>query len=114
MPEDFFLTGADKKQLTHAVCRDCPRSRQEQLDANAKLIAMSNGKLAAINQQERYLSLGCGHTMAFCKTAQAGGKTPETDLADADGNIDTGKIFKNHQFKEMIEEGWVWQVVPMK
>ena len=66
--------GADKKQLVNAVCVELAPSgeaRTEELDANRKLIMRSGGLLAQINGEERYLTLGCGHTAAICKHAGA-------------------------------------------
>ena len=106
--------GADRKQLTNAVAVELSPSgwtRESQLAANQKLIGRAGGLLAEINGEERYLTLGCGHTTAFCKLAEAGGKTPIKSIACPDGGIDTQKIKKNSEFKSMLEEGWSWTIV---
>lgn len=111
----IHLVGADLKQLTNAVCIElAPEGvkRDEQIGANLQLNARAKGLLAPVNYEERYLTLGTGHTAAFCKLADVGGPTPENVLRDADGNIDVTKLRKNKQFKVMIDEGWEWQVVP--
>ena len=106
--------GADRKQLTNAVATEISpagRNRQEQISANEKLISRAAGLLASINGEERYLTLGCGHTAAFCKLALSGGKSPEKKISQDDGTIDVQKIKKNKEFKAMLEEGWTWTIV---
>ena len=56
--------------------------------------------------------MGCGHTAAFCKLAQKGGKTPEPTLADGNGMIDMRKLATDITFLSMIEEGWDWEIIP--
>ena len=106
--------GADRKQLTNAVAVELAplgSSREEQIAANLKLISRADGLLANITGEERYLTLGCGHTAAFCKLAEAGGKTPEKLIACGDGTIDVQKIKKNKEFRAMLQEGWGWTIV---
>ena len=106
--------GADLKQLTNAVCielsSDGPQ-RETNIAANRRLIEKSEGLLAQINGQERYLTLGCGHTTAFCKSACAGGKTSEPSLQNSDGSIAIHKVKANSSFKQMLEHGWGWTVI---
>ena len=107
--------GADKKQLTNALCIEMaphadPR-RASQIAANRELCDRSGGLLCPPTGEERFLTLGCGHTAAFCKLADRGGPTTEAVLADENGNIDLQRIFKNEQFKSMIVDGWSWEVV---
>ena len=62
----FSEGGADKKQLTNSLAFEFgPESslRSQHLEANAKLIDESNGLLAPINGSERYVTVGCGHTV---------------------------------------------------
>ena len=109
--------GADLTQLSNAVCFELAPSGpmlDEQISANETLIARSGGLLAPVNGCERYLSVGCGHTVAWCKLAGIGGATPQKAIQAADGTIDIMKITKNEQFKTMIECGWPWQVVSHK
>ena len=69
--------------------------------------------MAEINGGERYITLGCGHTMAFCKHANASGKTCEKILMCQDSDqIDVQKLFANVNYKTMIVEGWSWEIVP--
>ena len=113
--EIIFNIGADRKQLITAICVElAPHgpTRLTNIEANRKLIKRSAGLLAPINGRERYLSLGCGHTVAFCKTCKVGGRTFLILLQDKDGMLDVGKIKKQPEFKAMIEEGWEWKVIP--
>ena len=83
------------------------------MQANERLIKRSDGLLAKMNGEERFLSLGCGHTVAGCKAAGAGDcKTTQPELADGDGFLDVHQLEKNEQYKEMIREGWEWDIVP--
>ena len=111
----IYSIGADRKQLTTAVCVELAPSgptRVSNLEANIALIKTSRGLLAPATGEELYLSLGCGHTAAFCKVAPLGGPTPEKGLQDNQGNIDYGKLVKQAEYKAMLEEGWDWSVIP--
>ena len=106
--------GADLKQLTNALSVEMGKLRAAYMNKNKKLIARSKGLLAEINESERYASLGCGHTVAFCKTAGVGGITSEKVLmkSKTDHTIDVQKLSKNTNFATMINMGWDWDVVP--
>jgi len=107
--------GAQLSQLHNAMAVEiAPHGpwREEQLKANKNLVARSNGLLPAINHEERYLTLGCGHTCAFCKHAAVGGPTPQESLKDEFGQVDVQKLKRNANFKTMIEIGWDWTIVP--
>ena len=70
------------------------------------------GLLAPITGSERYVTLGCGHTAAFCKQAAIQGKTSEKTLqCTSSETIDLQKLCANAEFKTMIMEGWSWEVV---
>ena len=108
--------GADMTQLTNAVAMELPaagRARDEQFIANERLVKAADGLLPSINSEERYATLGCGHTAAICKLAgQANPKTPIAELKDEDGNLNVAKLKQNPQFKTMIEDGWSWIIIP--
>ena len=75
--------GADTKQLTNALAIELPASgklREEHIAQNTKFIDRTSGLLAPINGHERQVTLGCGHTTAFCKLASVGGRTSEKSL----------------------------------
>jgi len=73
--------------------------RTEQIEDNMKLVARSQGLIAPVNGLERYITLGCGHTAAFCKPAMVGEKTPEKSIQDEHGNIDVAKLCRNSESK---------------
>ena len=110
----ILRAGADLSALKNAVCSEIPPQgpeRQQQLQANLSLIKRSAGLIADMNNEERYLSLGCGHTVAFCKTAGVGGRTCETFLQNDDGTINVEKIKKSEDFNTMVFVGWDWEAV---
>ena len=108
--------GADMTQLINAVAMELPASgrwRNEQFSANERLVKAAAGLLPSINNEERYTTLGCGHTAAICKLAgQDNPKTPIAELRDEHGNLKVAMLKKNPQFKIMIEDGWTWTIIP--
>ena len=73
--------GADMKQLINAVAIELPaagKARDEQFIANDKWVKSAHGLLPSINNEERYATVGCGHTAAICKLA--GQANPKTSL----------------------------------
>ena len=107
--------GADLSQLSNAWAVEIAPSganRQKVLEKNKEVIRRANGLLAEVTGQERFASLGCGHTVAFCKHARAGGRTTEKSLMASDSDqIDLHKLCSNKVFAEMINEGWSWNIV---
>ena len=86
----FLSKAADKKYLVNAVCFELPASgplREEHVAKNKQLISRSSGYLAAVSGEERYVTVGCGHTAAFCKQAAVAGKTPSKVLQDEQGRF---------------------------
>ena len=75
------------------------------------MIKRAGGLLAEINGAERFLTVGCGHTAAMCKHAQAGGRTSSKLLQDPNGYMEVAKMKKNAKFKAMLEAGWEWTCV---
>ena len=66
--------GADSSELARATCFELSHdeaTRSKQLKFNKDLTDSSGGLLAPITGEERYLSVGCGHTAAFCRAANA-------------------------------------------
>ena len=83
----IHTVGADLKQLTNALCMELATTgsrRQEHIDKNEALIKRAGGLLPPINGSERYITLGCGHTVTICKQAQIEGRTSEKALQRAD------------------------------
>ena len=114
--EVIYSVGADRKQLTNAFCielGDSGKQREDNIAKNVELVRRAKGLLAEVSGSERFLTVGCGHTTAFCKLAGTRrGRTTAMKLASADGTIDLHKVYKNAEFKAMITEGWSWTVVP--
>jgi len=119
--------GASMKNLTNAVAMELSSHgalRLEHIQKNDELISKAAGLLASINGGERYVSLGCGHTVAFCKTAQVGGITSAPELkykgskgaSDKKGGgcnkIDVQALCESPDFATMIHKGWNWEVIP--
>ena len=71
----IYGIGADLKQLSVAICAELAphgQTREDQLQANQNLLKKAGGLLAPISGDEQYLSLGCSHTVAFCKLLEHG------------------------------------------
>ena len=110
------MVGADMTQLTNAVAIELAQAgaaREEQFIANARLVKSADGLLPAITNEERFASVGCGHTVAMCKLAnQANPKTSLDELKDEHGYLNVNMLKENPHFREMIEKGWEWTIVP--
>ena len=91
----IYGIGADLKQLSVAICAElAPEgpTRHSQLQASNSMLNKAGGLLAPITGDELYLSLGCSHTVAFCKLAPLGGPTPIKELQDANGKVDRARL----------------------
>ena len=108
--------GADLSQLKQACCCEMhpPGAAKElEVETNQKLVAKSAGMLAPVTGLERYVSLSCGHTAAFCKAAKARCVTNITEIRDSAGKLDPNLIGSaSPNFSKMLGEGWLWFVVP--
>ena len=113
---NIYKSGADLKELANAMCIELPlagKLRAEHLEKNKVVIQRADGLLPEMNGMERYVTVGTGHTTAICKHAHAGGKTPVKALQRADStDLDVQKLCTKPNFKQMIEHGWGWAVVP--
>ena len=107
--------GADVKQLGNAVCMELAHTgplREEHLKKNMELNKRAACLLADLNGSERYLTLGCGHTAAFCKHAALRGRTNQPTLQElGKTTIDLQRLTANKNFQQMITEGWSWECV---
>ena len=83
-----------------------------QIRANEQIVAASGGMLAPVSGSERMVSVGTGHTTAFCRAANHGCSTPLAYLQDAAGVIDLARLKRQPDFKAMLEGGWEWTVLP--
>ena len=106
--------GADKTQLVNAVAVEMGTGewKAKHVDFNVKLISKSKGLLAEPSGYERYVSLGCGHTVGFCKAAKATCKTSQRAIDDGHGHINLQLLYKDPQYKDMIDNGWDWVIIP--
>ena len=110
----IFRIGADKAALINAYAIEMQPDgplRQAAEDFNIRVINKSKGMLPQPTGQELYLSVGCGHTVAFCRAALKGCTTPQDTLKDFRGNIDTQKLYNDKVFKSMIQDGWDWWII---
>ena len=89
-----------------------PDRRVMQIRKNEALVERANGLLAKVNYKERFTTCGTSHFTAFCKHANAGGKTPMSKIADRSGRIDLPKLKRNGNFRIMLENGWPWWIFP--
>ena len=85
---------------------------QVQVRANEQIVAASGGMLAPVSGSERMVSVGTGHTTAFCRAANHGCTTPLAYLQDAVGIIDVARLKRQPDFKVMLEDGWEWTILP--
>ena len=60
------------------------------------------------------MTLGCGHTVAFCKAATSECLTTSSTIADSLGRVDYAKLAKQPHFEIMMDEGWDWVVIPFQ
>ena len=107
--------GADKSQLQNAYAMEMGTDEElkyAQVQFNQRLIGKSDGLLAEQSGEERYLSLGCGHTVAFAKAADSGCRTSQPTIADENGKLDLQKLFADPVLKTMIQDGWDWTIIP--
>jgi hypothetical protein len=108
--------GANLSELTNSVAFELSSvasKRQEQVEFNQTLVEGANGLLAPVNHRERFITVGCSHVTAFTKAALAGCKTPQKDLADADGRINSSHLAEHDPvLKHMFEKGWNWTIIP--
>ena len=107
--------GADLKELKNAFAMEMATDEQtkaKQLDFNLSLISRSNNLLAEPTGFELYLTLGCGHTVGFCRAVVGNCKTSEKEIATDDGHIDAQLIRSDAVFASMLDDGWDWTINP--
>ena len=109
--------GADKSKLHEAVCFEMhadPAMREVQYSFNRKMVDSSGGLLAPVAGNERFVSVGCGHTTAFCRACLAGCKTNQNSIADGMGCLDMSRISRDDELASMVKTGWAWTVLPFQ
>ena len=118
---DHMLTaGCRLDKISDADAFELSRSaatRDLQISKNKKLVQGAAGCLAPVRGEETVLSVGCGHTAAFCRATNAGCKTPVKQLGLACGHLSLDTILADkanktsHPFRSMCEKGWEWFVI---
>lgn len=111
--------GADQDELTKATCFELSRNtakRASQIGFNETMVAASEGMLAPVSGQERFLSVACGHTAAFCRAVAAGCTTAEETkhLLDPLSHRLNATMLgqKDPGLAKMLNIGWQWCVLP--
>lgn len=107
--------GANRLELHGAVAIELspfPAAAKQQLESNFELAKRSKGLIPPPCGEEFLLSLGTGHMCAFVRAAQAGLKACFKNLADKDGNISLEVLNKDPEFRLMLDEGWLWDILP--
>ena len=111
---NILRVGAHMNKLAAAVAIElAPNGAQHNANVkfNKMLASKSEGMIPPLTGAEKFLTLGCGHTAAFCKQAAVGGHTPEGSLADEAGNISMDRLSKDPILMQMISKGWDWVIV---
>ena len=113
--QKIIKVGADPTQLANATAFEMAPSgprRMEQISFNDTLIGSSEGLLRARTLSEQFLSVSCGHTVAFFRAVDAGARTCVANLADNEGRLRKSDfIKKDPRFKELLLGGWSWLIV---
>ena len=110
--------GADMAKIQSSVAFEMatePLQKAKQLQANRDLVSASQGKLANISGQERYLTCGSSHLTAFCRAVQAQCTTEDEWLSTlSNGHLSLDAIVahgQDHVFKDMVTNGWNWTII---
>ena len=86
-------------------------ARKKQVVFNQRMVEQSNGLLAPINSQERYLSVSSGHVSQFVKAILAECVTNQSNLADAGIRLNRQFLSRDPELKKALEAGWAWTVI---
>lgn len=82
------------------------------MQLNTDMVDASEGLMAPVTGLVRYASFAAWHFVGFCRAANARTITPETDLQESDGRVDTARPEKDPVLKTSFETGWKWLVLP--
>ena len=86
-------------------------ARKKQVLFNQRMVEQSNGLLAPLNSQERYLTVSSGHVSQFVKAILAECSTNQANLADAAGRLNRQSLSRDPELKKALEAGWAWTVI---
>ena len=110
--------GADMAKIQTSVAFEIspePLQKAKQLQANRDLVSASQGKLANISGQERFLTCGSSHLTAFCRAVQAQRSTEDEWLSPlSNGHLSLDAIVahgQDHVFRDMVTDGWTWTII---
>ena len=110
--------GADMAKIQTSVAFEIspePLQKAKQLQANRDLVSASQGKLANISGQERFLTCGSSHLTAFCRAVQAQCSTEDEWLSTlSNGHLSLDAIVahgQDHVFRDMVTDGWTWTII---
>ena len=109
--------GADRGELIAAFAIELfpigSAHRAEQMQKNLDLIKRSHGLLAPMSGEERFLTVGTGHTCGFCRAANHGCKTSEAKLQDTNGCLNAAALkHGDDEMTAMLDEGWDFEIIP--
>lgn len=106
----MWSVGVRKELLTSSVAFELAintETREKQLQSNQRLIESSNGLLATISGQERFLSVSSSHMAAWLKAVGSGCAGPNDmgplQLRQGDSNSDV--------VSALLQDGWMWVVM---
>ena len=110
----MLKVGCRLEALQDACCFELAQdsgARELQFLRNCELVENSNGLLCPVSRKERYLSVSCSHTVAFCRACLHGLTSPEESLQPNLGSVLAAKGAE-HPFAVMCKNGWEWLVLP--
>ena len=114
--EKVLFIGVDIEKLARATAFEMDPTgpeQQAQLRFNLQLVLDSNGLMAPLTGQERFLSVSCSHTTQFFRCVDANTKTPEGSLQDKDGRLNKQALCAHDPFlAEVLEKGYDWTIIP--
>ena len=105
--QKMYTVGFRKELLTSSYCFEMSLAsevRAKQVAANAALHEQSGGSIAAVTQQERFLSVSSSHTTAWLKALGQSCEPPEPELSVPLTQGDP----KSDALMEAIATGWRW------
>ena len=110
----IWRAGPDMRELAKATAFELnPNEPKKSLQVgfNKDLVSRASNMLAPVSGVERILSVACSHTAAFCKAASSGCTTDQEQFKDAGGKLNFPFLCTNPVMKEMLCDGWDWEVV---
>ena len=106
--------GFDLQKLTGGYCVELSKdavTRRMQFQRNEDLIASSDGMLAPLSQNERYLTLGNSHMTQFLRAVNSGCNAMLEDFTTLNPEVLMTKFGGDQIFEQCLKQGWVWQCI---